>query len=108
MGNLMRARHGEEHVQDRGLPEPTSEHSGKKPRQRIDDACTLQCQDFGIVRVCVPGGTPMRQRLFDPIAASEITPESAYLQRRTLMKGLAAGLIAGLAGCEHEAEAKTN
>ena len=49
----------------------------------------------------------MRQRLFDPIAASEITPESAYLQRRTLMKGLAAGLIAGLAGCEHEAEAKT-
>ena len=106
MGNLMRATHAEVHGLNRRLPDRTSEHSGKKPRCLIDGAYTLQCQDLGLVRVFDHGGTPMRQRLFDPIIASEITPESAYMQRRTLMKGLAAGLIAGLAGCEHEVEAK--
>ena len=40
----------------------------------------------------------MRQRLFEPVSASEITPESVYLDRRTLLLGLGAGLVTGLVG----------
>ena len=48
----------------------------------------------------------MRQRLYDPIPASEITPESVYLDRRSLLRGLGAGLVAGLVGCDGRAEAR--
>jgi sulfoxide reductase catalytic subunit YedY len=106
MGNLWRESPGEEHVQTRGQPEPTSETSGKKPSPAVDDTCTHRCQDFGIVRVCCFGGNAMRQRLYEPIPASEITPESAYLDRRTLLRGLGAGLVAGLVGCDGAAEAR--
>ena len=46
----------------------------------------------------------MRPRLFDPVPASEITPESVYLQRRRLMQGLVAGTAATLLGCDSQAE----
>jgi hypothetical protein len=105
MGKLWRDQPGEEHVQTRGQPERTSETSGKKPSADIDDACTHRCQDFGIVRVWSFGGTAMRQRLFDPVPASEITPESVYLDRRQVLQGLGAGLVAGLVGCDGRAEA---
>lgn len=49
----------------------------------------------------------MRQRLFDVIPASEITPEPFYLQRRSLMQGVVAGLATALVGCDSRAEAST-
>jgi sulfoxide reductase catalytic subunit YedY len=90
----------------RGQPEPTSETSGKKPSPVVDEACTLRCQDFGIVLHCCFGGIAMRPRLYAPIPASEITPEPVYLQRRSLMQGLVAGVATALVGCDSQAEAK--
>ncbi len=48
----------------------------------------------------------MCQRLFEPIPSSEITPESVYLDRRTVLRGLGAGLVTSLVGCDGKAEAR--
>ncbi|MBI2396536.1 MAG: protein-methionine-sulfoxide reductase catalytic subunit MsrP [Xanthomonadales bacterium] len=47
----------------------------------------------------------MRTRLYDPIPSCDITPETVYRQRRELIRGAAAGLLVGLAGCERPAAA---